>query len=123
MQLEHLYYLINQKVQVPLNQDKPIVLASSNPCDIVAHSLCRSGEKLAISEKIGRRWIDPDLSEFAIQVTWKRYLKSCMGKSYIGNRLTCFLSYITGFVYNNSCSAGLLDKSLNGSENLMEDEK
>jgi len=122
MQLEYLSYSTNQKGQFALNQDKPIVLASSNPCDIVAHSLCRSGEKLAISEKIGRRWIGPDLSEFAIQVTWKRYLKSCMGKSYIRNRLTCFLSYITGFVYNNSCSAGLLDKSLNGPD-LMEDEK
>jgi len=53
---------------------KRIILASSNPGDIVADFFCGSGTTLAVSEKLGRRWIGSDLSKFAIQVTRKRLL-------------------------------------------------
>ena len=51
-----------------------IILASSNPGDIVADFFCGSGTTLAVAEKLGRRWIGCDLSKFAIQVTRKRLL-------------------------------------------------
>ena len=53
---------------------KRIILASSNPGDIVADFFCGSGTTLAAAEKLGRRWIGCDLSKFAIQVTRKRLL-------------------------------------------------
>ena len=58
---------------------KRIILASSNPGDIVADFFCGSGTTLAVSEKLKRRWIGSDLSKFAIQVTKKRLL--CIQKS------------------------------------------
>lgn len=53
---------------------KRIILASSNPGDIVADFFCGSGTTLAVAEKLGMRWIGSDLSKFAIQVTRKRLL-------------------------------------------------
>ena len=53
---------------------KRIILASSNPGDIVADFFCGSGTTGAVAEKLGRRWIMVDLSKFAIQVTRKRLL-------------------------------------------------
>lgn len=53
---------------------KRIILASSNPGDIVADFFCGSGTTLAVAEKLGRRWIGSDLSKFAIQVTRKGLL-------------------------------------------------
>lgn len=53
---------------------KRIILASSNPGDIVADFFCGSGTTLAVAEKLGRRWIGCDLSKFAIQITRKRLL-------------------------------------------------
>jgi adenine-specific DNA-methyltransferase len=60
-----------QKPEPLLNR---IILASSNPGDIVADFFCGSGTTLAVAEKLGRRWIGSDLSKFAIQVTRKRML-------------------------------------------------
>ena len=53
---------------------KRIILASSNPGDIVADFFCGSGTTLAVAEKLGRRWIGSDLSKFAVQATRKRLL-------------------------------------------------
>ena len=53
---------------------KRIILASSNPGDIIADFFCGSGTTIAVAEKLGRRWIGVDLSKFAIQVTRKRLL-------------------------------------------------
>jgi len=53
---------------------KRVILASSNPGDIVADFFCGSGTTLTVAEKLGRRWIGCDLSKFAIQVTRKRLL-------------------------------------------------
>lgn len=62
---------VNQKPEVLL---KRIILASSNPGDIVADFFCDSGIPLAVAEKLGKRWMVCDLSKFAIQVTRKRLL-------------------------------------------------
>jgi adenine-specific DNA-methyltransferase len=61
----------NQKPEALL---KRIILASSNPGDLVADFFCGSGTTLAVAEKLGRRWIGCDLSKYAIQVTRKRLL-------------------------------------------------
>jgi adenine-specific DNA-methyltransferase len=53
---------------------KRIILASSNPGDIVADFFCGSGTTGAVAEKLGRRWIMCDLSKFAIHLTRKRLL-------------------------------------------------
>ena len=74
--------IINSQAQerLPFATQKPeallkrIILASSNPGDIVADFFCGSGTTLAVAEKLGRRWIGSDLSKFAIQVTRKRLL-------------------------------------------------
>jgi DNA modification methylase len=60
-----------QKPEALLNR---IILASSNPGEIVADFFCGSGTTLAVAEKLGRRWLGSDLSKFAIQVTRKRLL-------------------------------------------------
>jgi len=70
----------NQPERITFDTQKPeallkrIILASSNPGDIVADFFCGSGTTLAVAEKLGRRWIGCDLSKFAIQVTRKRLL-------------------------------------------------
>lgn len=72
--------LSGQKEHVGFDTQKPeallnrVILASSNPGDIVADFFCGSGTTLAAAEKLGRRWIGSDLSKFAIQVTRKRLL-------------------------------------------------
>jgi adenine-specific DNA-methyltransferase len=53
---------------------KRIILASSNPGDLVADFFCGSGTTLVVAEKLGRRWIGCDLSRYAIHVTRKRLL-------------------------------------------------
>jgi DNA modification methylase len=54
---------------------KRIILASSNPGDLVADFFCGSGTTLVVAEKLGRRWIGCDLSRYAIHVTRKRLLE------------------------------------------------
>ena len=51
-----------------------VILASSNPGDIVADFFCGSGTTGVVAEKLGRRWIMCDLSKFAIHTTRKRLL-------------------------------------------------
>jgi adenine-specific DNA-methyltransferase len=69
-QIENLRF----QTQKPESLLKRIILASSNPGDIVADFFCGSGTTIAVAEKLGRRWIGADLSKFAIQVTRKRLL-------------------------------------------------
>jgi len=69
-------YSFTQDFDTEKNEEllKRIILASSNPGNIVADFFCGSGTTLAVAEKLGRRWIGCDLSKFAIQVTRKRLL-------------------------------------------------
>lgn len=49
-----------------------IILASSNPGDLVLDCFCGSGTTLAVAQKLGRRWIGCDINIGAIQTTTKR---------------------------------------------------
>ena len=49
-----------------------ILLASSNPGDLVADFCCGSGTTLAVAERLGRRWIGCDLGDEAIRTTRTR---------------------------------------------------
>jgi adenine-specific DNA-methyltransferase len=51
-----------------------IIIASSNPDDIVADFFCGSGTTAAVAEKLGRKWIVSDLGKFAIHTTRKRLI-------------------------------------------------
>jgi len=54
---EHIY-----ETQKPENLLKRIILASSNPGDIVADFFSGSGTTLSVAEKLGRKWIGCDIS-------------------------------------------------------------
>ena len=51
-----------------------IIKASSDENDIIADFFCGSGTTLAVSEKLGRKWIGSDLGKFAIHTTRKRMI-------------------------------------------------
>ena len=53
---------------------KRIINMSSNEGDLVADFFCGSGTTLIVSEKLNRRWIGVDSSEYAIELTKKRLL-------------------------------------------------
>ena len=52
-----------------------ILLLGSNEGDLVADFFCGSGTTLLTAEKLNRRWIGCDVSEFSIFLTRKRLLK------------------------------------------------
>ena len=49
-----------------------ILLASSNPGDLVADFCCGSGTTLAVAHRLGRRWLGCDLGDEALQTTSTR---------------------------------------------------
>jgi adenine-specific DNA-methyltransferase len=49
-----------------------IILASSNQADLVLDPFCGSGTTLAVSEKLGRKWIGVDISPTACQMVERR---------------------------------------------------
>ncbi len=51
-----------------------IILAASNPDDLVADFFCGSGTTLAVAEQLGRKWIASDLGKFSIHTTRKRMI-------------------------------------------------
>ena len=51
-----------------------IINASSDKGGLVADFFCGSGTTAAVAEKLGRRWIVPDLGKFAIHMTHKRII-------------------------------------------------
>lgn len=52
-----------------------ILLASSNPGDLVADFCCGSGTTPAVASRLGRRWIGCDSGDLAIHTTRKRLLE------------------------------------------------
>ncbi|MEL7658789.1 MAG: site-specific DNA-methyltransferase, partial [Bacillota bacterium] len=57
--------------QKPQDLIERIILAASEPNDIVADFFCGSGSSLAAAESLGRKWIGSDLGKFAIHTTRK----------------------------------------------------
>lgn len=51
-----------------------ILLASTNPGDLIGDFCCGSGTTLAVAQRLNRRWIGCDASGLAIHVTRKRLL-------------------------------------------------
>ena len=60
--------------QKPERLLKRIILASTNKGDIVADFFCGSGTTLVAAEKLGRRWIGCDFSNFAVNMAYKRII-------------------------------------------------
>jgi DNA modification methylase len=65
---------VDYPTQKPERLISKLVLASSNPGDLVVDCFCGSGTAAMAAEKLGRRWIVADLSRFAIHTTRKRLL-------------------------------------------------
>jgi adenine-specific DNA-methyltransferase len=66
---------------------KRIIMASSNPGDIVLDAFAGSGTTLAVAEELGRKWIGIDNSPLAIDTVIKRLVNGCetMGDFVNGN--------------------------------------
>ncbi|MDI6795187.1 MAG: site-specific DNA-methyltransferase, partial [bacterium] len=58
-----------------LDMIKRIIMASSNPGDLILDCFCGSGTTLIAAQELGRNWIGIDNSEEAIKVTKKRLAK------------------------------------------------
>lgn len=65
---------LNFITQKPEGLLQLLIMATTNPGDIVADFFCGSGTTLVVAEKLGRRWIGCDMSKYAIHVTRKRLL-------------------------------------------------
>lgn len=61
--------------QKPESLIERIILASSNPGDLVADFFIGSGTTAAVAEKLGRKWIGTDLGKFGIHTTRKRLIQ------------------------------------------------
>ena len=53
-----------------------IILASSNPGDLVADFFCGSGTTLAVASRLGRRFIGSDIAPRAVQTTRSRLVRA-----------------------------------------------
>lgn len=62
--------------QKPENLLERIILASSNPGDLVADFFCGSGTFPAVAARLGRNWLATDIGRLAIHITRKRLLAS-----------------------------------------------
>jgi len=60
--------------QKPEKLIERIIIASSNPGDLISDFFCGSGTTLAVAEKLGRKWIGCDLGRFAIHTSRKRLI-------------------------------------------------
>jgi len=61
--------------QKPESLLERVLLASSDPGDLVADFFCGSGTTAAVAEKLDRRWITSDLGKAALQVTRNRLVR------------------------------------------------
>ena len=66
--------IVGYPTQKPESLLERIVHATSRPGDLVADVFCGSGTTLAVSERLGRRWIGCDLGRWAVHTTRKRLL-------------------------------------------------
>jgi DNA modification methylase len=59
-----------------------IILASSNPGEVVADFFCGSGTTAVVSARLGRRWLACDHSSLAIHTTYHRLLLECNARPF-----------------------------------------
>jgi hypothetical protein len=67
--------------QKPIALLDRIVLASSNPGDLVADFFCGSGTALLAAARNGRRWLGCDSAALACATTYRRLMLECPGES------------------------------------------
>lgn len=73
---------IGYPTQKPEDLLKRIILAASNPGDVVADFFCGGGGTTpSVAQRLGRRWIACDQSKVAIAITFDRILKQIQGAS------------------------------------------
>jgi len=60
--------------QKPAALIERIVLASSNPGDLVGDFFCGSGTVPSVAGRLGRRWVACDQQQLAVYTTWRRLL-------------------------------------------------
>lgn len=56
---------------------------TSNEGDIVADFFCGSGTTLVTAEKLNRRWIGVDFSDYAVELTKKRFFSIKKSKNLV----------------------------------------
>ncbi len=78
-----------------------IILAASNPGDIVADFFCGSGTTLACASKLGRRWLGSDTGVLAIHTTRQRLLET-MQKPPLAAKADCTVNK-TNFTNPQNC--------------------
>lgn len=61
--------------QKPEKLLETLLLATTNPGDLVADFFCGSGTTGAVAERLGRRWIMADLGRFAVHTSRKRIIE------------------------------------------------
>lgn len=66
--------LVGYPTQKPEKLLERIILGATNEGDVVADFFVGSGTTVAVSEKLGRKWIGADLGKFAIHATRKRLI-------------------------------------------------
>jgi adenine-specific DNA-methyltransferase len=72
---------LNYPTQKPEALLERIILASSNPGDLVTDVFAGSGTTAAVAEKLGRRWIVSDFGKHAIYTMQKRMLRIAESKA------------------------------------------
>jgi site-specific DNA-methyltransferase (adenine-specific)/adenine-specific DNA-methyltransferase len=72
---------IGYPTQKPEELLRRIILAASNPDDIIMDVFAGSGTTLAVAEKLNRRWIGCDIGKLAIYTTQKRLLEIDQSKN------------------------------------------
>ena len=81
---------IGYPTQKPEALLEKIILASTNPGDLVADFFCGSGTTLAVAEKLGRKWIGTDLGRFAVHTSRKRLISVQREASKLGQPFRAF---------------------------------
>jgi len=81
---------VGYPTQKPESLLERIILASSNPGDLVGDFFCGSGTTLAVAEKLGRKWVGSDLGRFSIHTTRKRLISIQREASKVGDAFRAF---------------------------------
>ena len=88
LDIKLMHNLSQERVDYPTQKPEQllerIIRASSNEGDIVLDSFMGSGTTLAVSEKLGRRWIGADCGRLSVYTTQKRLLN--LGNSVGGQK-------------------------------------